>query len=77
MMTEMQKLLEEIRYKRGKYPKKALDELIDRRDEAIPELLKIVEQAAISPELFMDTPERIDHIYARITVESVPSGRGL
>ena len=63
-MTEMQKLLEEIRYKRGKYPKKALDELIDRRDEAIPELLKIVEQAAISPELFMDTPERIDHIYA-------------
>lgn len=68
-MTEMntlsiQKLLEEIRYDRGRYPHEALDELIIQRDEAIPELVKIVEQVQDSPGFFTDTPERFDHIYA-------------
>lgn len=60
----MEKLLEEIRYDQGRYPREALDELIKRREESIPELLKIVELVSVSPGLFTDTPSRFDHIYA-------------
>ncbi len=80
-MTEMksrsmEELLNEIRHDRGRYPKEALDELINRRDAAIPELVKIVEQIAVSPSLFTDTPERLDHIYAVMLLSQFQAADG-
>lgn len=80
-MTEMrslsmQELLAEIRYDQGRYPKEALDELIYRQDEAIPDLVKILKQVAVSPELFTDSPRRIDHIYAVMLLSQFQAAEG-
>ncbi len=58
-------LVKKIRYIDDTYPKEELDLLLIRED-AIPELLSILDLVRKEPELFLSEPDRIDHIYAAV-----------
>ncbi|WP_199619777.1 DUF1186 domain-containing protein [Paenibacillus alkalitolerans] len=60
----MKQLLESIRCNNGTFPRSELLEIIDRRDEAIPLLLQIMDELQDSPEKFIEESSRIDHLYA-------------
>ena len=45
-----QEILEKLKYNRGVFPRQALQEAVARRDEIIPALLKVIEDAKLLPE---------------------------
>lgn len=54
-----------IKYnKLGVFPRGYLQQIIERKDEAIPHLLQIVEEARNNPKIGIDEPDRIDFIFA-------------
>ena len=60
----MNELLKEIEYNNGKFPEAQLTEIINRREEFIPELLEILKNAKENYEEILEEPEYFAHIYA-------------
>lgn len=58
----MKQIIESIKYYDGTFPKDQLQEIIERKDEAIPFLIEIVEEVVNHPDDY--EAKRIDHIYA-------------
>ncbi|MFT8310891.1 MAG: DUF1186 domain-containing protein [Sporolactobacillus sp.] len=58
----MKQIIESIKYNNGTFPKDQLQQIIKRKDEAIPFLLEIVEEVVHHPDDYDE--ERIDHLYA-------------
>lgn len=58
----MKQLIESIKYYNGTFPKEQLQQIIERKDEAIPFLIEIVEEVVNHPDDY--EVKRIDHIYA-------------
>ena len=60
----MKELLKEIEYNNGEFPEAQLKEIINRREEFIPELLEILKNAKENYEEILDKPNYFAHIYA-------------
>lgn len=62
----MEKLLKQIEYNKGRFPKKALEEIIERKEEAIPALLSIVSNVRDNPKKYLQKQKQgyFAHIYA-------------
>jgi len=60
----MNELIKEIEYNNGKFPETQLKEIIDRREEVIPELLEILKIAKENYEEILEKPNYFAHIYA-------------
>jgi len=60
----MNKLLKEIEYNNGEFPEAQLKEIIDRKEEFIPELLEILKNAKENYEDILEKPDYFAHIYA-------------
>jgi hypothetical protein len=61
---EIQKILNELEYNTGKFPREAVSAAIANREQIIPELLKIIEHATQNIQEIWDQPRYIAHIYA-------------
>ncbi|MDP5276447.1 DUF1186 domain-containing protein [Chengkuizengella axinellae] len=61
----MKTVIESIKYNDGKFPRKQLEQIIERKEEAIPELLFIVREVKENPDVFLEDHEsRMDFHYA-------------
>jgi len=60
----MNDLLKEIEYNNGKFPKVQLKEIINRKEEFIPELLDILKNAKENYEGILEKSDYFAHIYA-------------
>lgn len=60
----MNELLKEIEYNNGEFPQKQLKEIINHREEYIPELLDILKNAKENYEEILEKPDYFAHIYA-------------
>ncbi|MFD0717652.1 DUF1186 domain-containing protein [Paenibacillus sp. GCM10027626] len=60
----MKLLVESIRYHDRKFPQDELQQIIDRKEEAIPYLLQIMTELKQDDVSFLDHSSRFDHIYA-------------
>lgn len=60
---KIEDLLEKIRYLGDSYPTNELNEIIARKEEAIPVLMKILKQVSSNPKGFQE-PGRMDYLYA-------------
>ena len=60
----MNELLKEIEYNNGDFPEAQLKEIINRREEFIPELLEILKNAKENYEEILEEREYFAHIYA-------------
>ena len=60
----MNELLEEIEYNNGKFPEVQLKEIINRKEEFIPELLETLKDAKENYEEIIEKPDYFAHIYA-------------
>ncbi|WP_353948399.1 DUF1186 domain-containing protein [Sporolactobacillus sp. Y61] len=58
----MKQIIESIKYYNGTFPKDQLQQIIERKDEAIPFLIEIVEEVVKHPDEYEE--KRIDLIYA-------------
>ena len=60
----MNELLKEIEYNNGEFPEVQLMEIINHREEFIPELLEILKSAKENYEEILEKPDYFAHIYA-------------
>jgi len=60
----MNELLKEIEYNNGKFPKAQLKEIIDHKEEFIPELIEILKNAKENYQEILEKPNYFVHIYA-------------
>ncbi len=60
----MQNLIKQIEYNHGHFHRNELEEIIARREEAIPALLKLMAEIRDNPEKSIEDPEYFGHIYA-------------
>ncbi|MBP1995773.1 hypothetical protein J2Z66_007415 [Paenibacillus eucommiae] len=60
----MEQLLQTIRYQEGKFPLNELQQIIERKEEAIPYLLEIMVHLKEDYKQVIDRPNRFDYIYA-------------
>lgn len=60
----MEQLLQTIRYNSGTFPRNELQQIIERKEEAIPYLLQIMIELKEDHEKVRDRLTRIDYIYA-------------
>ena len=60
----MSELLKEIEYNNGKFPEVQLKEIIDHKEEYIPELLEILKSAKENYGEILEKPNYFAHIYA-------------
>ena len=60
----MNELLKEIEYNNGEFPEIQLKEIINRREEFIPELLEILKNAKENYDEILQKPNYFAHIYA-------------
>ncbi|MBD2862447.1 DUF1186 domain-containing protein [Paenibacillus oceani] len=60
----MEHLIQNIRYNEGAFPREELQQIIERKEEAIPHLLQIMNDLNEDYEKVIERPERIDFIYA-------------
>ncbi len=60
----LEELLDQIAYNTGSFPEKVLQEVIYRREEAIPLLLNILSKVRDNPEMYRDENDYFAHIYA-------------
>jgi len=58
------KIIKKIQYNNGRFPKKQLKEIIDGKKEAIPELMRVLEDVANNPEKYLKDQSYFTHIYA-------------
>jgi len=61
---DMQELFKQIQYNNGTFPQETILEIIHRKDEANPVLLKSLEEARDNPEKYTDETHYFGHIYA-------------
>lgn len=54
----------ELEYHTGKFPRKALQEIIDNQEEMIPELLKVIEYATQNFDELLEDYDYMAHMYA-------------
>lgn len=64
MRLTVPEILEELRLNRGYFPRAAVEAAMERRDEMVPELLRILDEAAERPEELLEEPAAIGHLYA-------------
>jgi hypothetical protein len=64
MTLTVPEILEELRLNRGYFPREAVEAAIERREEMVPELLRILDEAAERPEELLEEPAAIGHLYA-------------
>jgi hypothetical protein len=62
--VEIEGILKELEFQTGRFPRQALEAAIARREEIIPHLLEILEQATIHAEDFLGRKGYMAHIYA-------------
>ncbi len=60
----MKELIKEIQYKNGKFPEEQLKEIINHKEEFIPELLEILKDAKENYGEILEKPNYFAHIYA-------------
>lgn len=61
----MKEVIKNISYvENGKFPKKELEEIIANKEEAIPELLQVVDQFIDDPSIASDNHDYFGHLYA-------------
>src|SRR5690625_1165926 len=60
----MIELMESLRYHSREFPRKELEQIIERKEEAIPFLLQVIEEVKTDPEIFLEDPSRMDYLYA-------------
>ncbi|MCB2298850.1 DUF1186 domain-containing protein [Clostridium tagluense] len=60
----MNELIKQIEYNNGKFQEEQLKEIISRKEEFIPELLQILENAKENYEEVLEKPNYFAHIYA-------------
>lgn len=60
----MEQLLKAIRYNDGKFPRNEIQQIIERKEEAIPCLLQIMNDLKEDYTKVIDSPTRIDFIYS-------------
>lgn len=60
----MEQILQAIRYNEGTFPRNELQQIIERKEEAIPHLLQIMNDLNEDYEKVIERPERMDFIYA-------------
>lgn len=60
----MESLIESLRYHDEEFPRNELQQIIDRKEEAIPYLLRIMNELKQDYESFLHISTRLDHIYA-------------
>lgn len=59
----MKALLESIRYPAGRFPRNELQQIIDRREEAIPQLLQMMRELRQDGEQLRHDPSRFDYMF--------------
>jgi hypothetical protein len=64
MTLTVAEILEELRLNRGYFPREAVEAAIERREEMVPELLRVLDEAAERPEELLEEPAAIGHLYA-------------
>lgn len=64
MTLTVPEILEELRLSRGYFPREAVEAAVERREEMVPELLRILDEAADRPEELLKEPATIGHFYA-------------
>jgi hypothetical protein len=60
----MEQLLQTIRYNDGKFPRNELQQIIERKEEAIPYLLQIMKELKEDYKKIIDRPSRMNFIYS-------------
>lgn len=61
----MREVIEKISFvEKGKFPKKELEEIIANKEEAVPELLQVVDQFIDDPSIASDNTGYFGHLYA-------------
>jgi len=60
----MNRLIKEIEYNTGEFPEAQLKEIINRKEEFIPELLEVLKNARENYEKILEEPDYFAHIYA-------------
>ncbi|SEL62724.1 DUF1186 domain-containing protein [Paenibacillus sp. OK003] len=60
----MEEILRRIRYNHGKFPSSEIQQMIDKKEEAIPYLLQIMHNLRDNYVKVVDRPTRIDFVYA-------------
>jgi hypothetical protein len=61
---ELQEILDELERYRGYFPRKALEQAIEKRGQIIPYLLQILSTAADNPKAIGKDPDYMAHVYA-------------
>lgn len=61
---EIKDLIKKIQYNNGRFPRKEIQEIIERKEEAIPELMKVLEDVLDNPEKYIEDGNYFTHIYA-------------
>src|SRR5690554_3695642 len=60
----MDHFIHKLKYNDGNFPQKELDEVISRKDEMIPMLLDALDEVIGRPEILIENPNYMLHIYA-------------
>ena len=60
----MHKVIDELRYHKGRFPRKALERLVARKDEAIPLLLRTLDEVLQDPEIATEDEDYMLHLYS-------------
>ena len=60
----MKETLKSIEYNDGHFPRKEIENIINRKDEVIPELLKILKNVKEAPRKYLEDQDYFGHIYA-------------
>jgi hypothetical protein len=64
MTLKVPEILDELRLNRGYFPREAVEAAVERREEMVPELLRILDEAVERPEVFLAEDASFGHIYA-------------
>lgn len=64
MSLAVPEILEQLELNRNSFPREAIEEAIDRREQIVPELLRILEEAADRPGELLAREDYIAHIFA-------------
>jgi hypothetical protein len=63
MTMTVPKILDELTFYTGEFPRAAVEAAVERREEMVPELLRLLDEAIEEPETLRD-PEFMGHLYA-------------
>lgn len=61
---DVEAIVAKLEARDGKFPREALESAVANRDETVPKLLQILEQANEDPHALVNQPENMAHIFA-------------